>query len=153
MNGDIFFFFLLIVALTLHGTEASCAVRGQCETICRERGREGRNCCFGTQGGYGRGHVTGSKGKNYDRACRRGRCDLSWIDKYVVALSIIKKFLKLLIFIFPFDIVTIDFRPSLPSISYFLESVWSDTNFQFNLMSLYYQQQHGHGLSEQCIHF
>ena len=80
MKGDIFTFFLLSVALTLHGTEAGC--RNVCESICQERGNQGLNCCSGTQGGYG------ENGK-YDLhrpACRRGYCDLRDFNRYAPSL-------------------------------------------------------------------
>ena len=87
MKGDIFTFFLLSVALTLHGTEASnCRSQccNQCEVLCQRRGREGRNCCFGSQGGYGESTynelITRVKKKyNNDDVCRRGSCDLGVI--------------------------------------------------------------------------
>ena len=76
MKGDIYTFFLISVVLTFHGTEADC--RRTCEDICRLEGREGLNCCSGTQGGYGRNN-------KYDRhnACREGTCDLSEYSGYV----------------------------------------------------------------------
>ena len=77
MKRDIYTFFLISVVLTFHGTEADC--RRTCEDICRfNRGREGLNCCSGTQGGYGRNN-------KYDRhnACREGICDLREYSGYV----------------------------------------------------------------------
>ena len=84
MKEYIFTLFLLIVALTFHGTGAKClqndAFCRQCDTICRARGREGRNCCFGTQGGY-RKAPHGIQEANFDiyNTCWKGTCDLSGI--------------------------------------------------------------------------
>ena len=92
MKEDIFTLFLLIVALTFHGTGAKClqndAFCRQCDTICRARGREGRNCCFGTQGGYRLAHHN-PQAPNYDiyDTCRRGTCDLTGLYRSIQGIQ------------------------------------------------------------------